>query len=93
MARLLQHDWQQKYVFLAAGTDGSDGPGNTLGGACTAGALIDCGTIQRGVHLGLDVTGCLQQADAGRFLGASGDLFSTGATGANVMDLMLGLKT
>jgi len=99
MARLLQLEWQQQYLFLAAGTDGSDGPGDTLWGidpaqGCTgiAGALIDGSTIQRGIDLGLDVTGCLQQADAGRFLDTSGDLFRTGVTGTNVMDLMLGLK-
>jgi hydroxypyruvate reductase len=34
----------------------------------------------------------LAAADAGKFLGASGDLIQTGATGTNVMDLMLGLR-
>jgi glycerate 2-kinase len=34
----------------------------------------------------------LAAADAGNFLAASGDLIQTGATGTNVMDLMLGLR-
>ena len=71
---------------LAAGTDGSDGPG------LDAGALIDGGTIARGEAHGLNAADCLTNADAGRFLDASGDLIHTGATGTNVMDLIITLK-
>jgi len=74
-------------VFLAAGTDGSDGPTHD------AGAIVDGGTIQRGQNKGYDAASCLMRADAGSFLAASGDLITTGPTGTNVMDLMLGLKT
>jgi hydroxypyruvate reductase len=71
--------------FLAAGTDGSDGP------TADAGALVDAGTIARGAAAGLDARAALSRADAGTFLEASGDLIDTGPTGTNVMDLMLGL--
>lgn len=72
--------------LLAAGTDGTDGNTND------AGALVDAGTFARGWAEGLDPAMCLQRADAGTFLAASGDLVSTGSTGTNVMDVVLGLK-
>ncbi|MBI3571822.1 MAG: DUF4147 domain-containing protein [Gammaproteobacteria bacterium] len=72
--------------FLAAGTDGTDGPTED------AGALVDGGTIARGEQSGLDAKQSLARADAGNFLEASGDLIQTGPTGTNVMDIMLGLK-
>ena len=71
-------------ALLAAGTDGSDGPGED------AGALVDGGTIQRGTDGGLDAVTCVAAADAGGFLEAAGDLVQTGPTGTNVMDLMIG---
>ena len=73
--------------FLAAGTDGTDGPTED------AGALVDGGTIARGEQAGLDARQSLARADAGSFLEASGDLIQTGPTGTNVMDIMLGLIT
>lgn len=77
---------RDKVWLLAAGTDGSDGPGED------AGALVDSGTISRGALDGLDAADCLRRADAGTFLEASGDLISTGPTGTNVMDMVIGLK-
>ena len=71
---------------LAAGTDGTDGPGED------AGALVDAGTVERGTATGLDPERCLRGADAGTFLEASGDLVHTGPTGTNVMDLVVALK-
>ncbi len=71
---------------LAAGTDGTDGPGDD------AGAIVDAGTVARGVAAGLDPERCLGAADAGAFLEASGDLVHTGPTGTNVMDLVVALK-
>ncbi len=73
-------------LFLAAGSDGSDGPTDDAGG------LVDGATIARGRATGLDANELLARADAGTFLAASGDLVRTGPTGTNVMDLMLGLK-
>jgi hydroxypyruvate reductase len=72
--------------LLAAGSDGSDGPG------AAAGALVDGGTLERGRQAGLEALHCLAGADAGTFLEASGDLLYTGPTGTNVMDLMFALK-
>ena len=71
---------------LAAGTDGTDGPGED------AGALVDAGTIARGAATGLDPERSLRAADAGTFLEASGDLVRTGPTGTNVMDLVIAMK-
>jgi len=87
LAAALEIAGREDLWLLAAGTDGSDGPGED------AGALVDGGTVRRGEQAGLDARACLAAADAGRFLEASGDLLSTGPTGTNVMDLMLGLRT
>ncbi len=73
-------------LFLAAGSDGSDGPTDAAGG------LVDGATVARGQVAGFDVNDVLARADAGTLLAASGDLVRTGPTGTNVMDLMLGLK-
>lgn len=73
-------------AFLAAGTDGTDGPTDD------AGAVVDGGTVARGVAEGFEPRQALLNADAGSFLEASGDLIQTGPTGTNVMDLMLGIK-
>ena len=73
--------------LLSVGTDGTDGPTQD------AGALVDSGTIARGVARYLDPMHCLATANAGAFLHASGDLIRTGPTGTNVMDLVIGLKS
>lgn len=77
---------QENVLFLAAGTDGSDGPTED------AGALVDGGTKMRGEDEGYSIKESLKRADSGRFLEASGDLIETGPTGTNVMDLVLGWK-
>lgn len=87
LAAALEIAGRDDIVLLAAGTDGTDGPGED------AGALVDGDTIQRGRLAGLEPHGCLENADAGSFLHASGDLLNTGPTGTNVMDLIIGLKT
>jgi len=73
-------------VLLAAGTDGTDGPGEA------AGAVVDPETVCRGAARGLDAQQCLDGADAGTFLAASGDLVFTGPTGTNVTDIVAALK-
>lgn len=73
-------------TVLCSATDGSDG--NTS----DAGGLVDSGSVARGEARGLDAARCLADADAGTFLQASGDLVSTGPTGTNVTDLVIGLK-
>jgi hydroxypyruvate reductase len=76
----------EPFVMLAAGTDGTDGPGGA------AGAMVDPETVSRGNAHGLDARYCLDAADAGRFLAASGDLVVTGPTGTNVTDVVIVLK-
>ena len=73
-------------LLLAAGTDGSDGV------TADAGALVDGETCARLAIAELDAGRCLQRADSGRALAASGDLVHTGPTGTNVGDLVIGLK-
>lgn len=74
-------------VFLAAGTDGSDGP-TEVAGACVS------GDSARAIEqAGFDLAATLEAANAGPALRAAGALVATGPTGSNVMDLHLGLKT
>lgn len=87
LAAALELAGREDVYFLAAGSDGSDGPTQD------AGALVDGGSVARGVQHGLDARGALVRADAGTFLEASGDLIHTGPTGTNVMDLMLGVRS
>ncbi len=70
-------------VFLAAGTDGIDGPTDA------AGAVVDGGTVARGAAAGLDAAEHLERNDSYRYLAATGDLLITGPTGTNVADLWL----
>ncbi len=77
---------QKDVLLLVLGTDGNDGPGDD------AGALVDGFTRARGERSGLCALRCVDSADSGRFLAASGDLINTGPTGTNVMDLIIGLK-
>jgi glycerate 2-kinase len=73
-------------LFLAAGTDGTDGPTDD------AGALVDGETCGRVTVAGMDVERCLAAADSQAALAAAGDLVHTGPTGTNVGDLAVGLK-
>jgi glycerate 2-kinase len=73
-------------MLLAAGTDGTDGLTHA------AGAIVDSGTLDRGSACGQTVGRCLERADAATYLEASGDLITTGPTGTNVMDVVIGLK-
>ena len=73
-------------VILAAGTDGRDGASED------AGAIVDGGTIARAREAGFDAAACLEAADSGSLLEASGDLVYTGPTGTNVGDLVMALR-
>jgi glycerate 2-kinase len=70
-------------VILSAGTDGTDGPTEA------AGAIVDGTTVQRGAARGLNAADYLARNDSYSFLQATGDLFITGPTFTNVMDLQL----
>jgi hydroxypyruvate reductase len=77
---------QADLLLLAVGTDGTDGVTQD------AGALVDADSCARVALAGLDPDDCLQKADSGTALAASGDLVHTGPTGTNVGDLVIGLK-
>ncbi|MCB2148962.1 MAG: glycerate kinase [Deltaproteobacteria bacterium] len=70
-------------LMLSAGTDGSDGPTDA------AGAFADGSTVSRAHGLGLSASGHLAGNDAYRFFQPLGDLFITGPTRTNVMDLQV----
>jgi len=84
-AALEAHD-SGPLILLAAATDGDDADSGA------AGAIVDEHTVDRGRQSGLSAQQCLEQADAGTFLAASGDLITTAPSRTNVMDLMLGLN-
>ncbi len=86
-ARSLDDDGEQmsRIAILAAGTDGRDGPTDA------AGAIVD-GTTWRAVETaGRDPAADLASHAAHRALGAAGALLTTGPTGTNVMDIVIGL--
>ena len=74
-------------VFLAAGTDGTDGPTPDAGG------IVDGNTVARGIAAGEDIDHSLATAGVGPYLEKTGDLVTTGPTGTNVMDLVVALKS
>lgn len=72
-------DW----VFLAAGTDGRDGPTDAAGG------IVDAATVTRVRTAGVDPVTALEENDSYCALDAAGALLRTGATGTNVADLVV----
>jgi hydroxypyruvate reductase len=80
MARALRGS---ERVFLAAGTDGSDGPTDA------AGAAVDGRTWDEAVRRGLDPERALAEFDCYRVHASLGTLIRTGATSSNVCDLHL----
>ncbi len=70
------------YHLLAAGTDGTDGP------TPAAGAFVDDQSLRRAAQLGLDPVRYLGRNDSYNFFDALHDLFVTGPTGTNVMDIV-----
>lgn len=71
-------------LLLAAGTDGSDGVTTDAGG------FVSEHTVLWGEKKGLNAVRELQNANANAFLYASNALITTGVTGTNVMDLIIG---
>lgn len=70
-------------VFGGFATDGVDGSSRAAGG------LVDAETVSRGAGAGLDRLRHLRHFDSSPFLEITGDLITTGPTGANVGDLWL----
>jgi glycerate-2-kinase len=69
--------------FLSAGTDGTDGPTDA------AGAIVDGRTISRARALGLDPEAALGDNNSYRFFERMNELFITGPTRTNVMDIQI----
>ena len=74
---------RQDWVFLAAGTDGRDGPTDAAGG------VVDASTVGRIRGGGVEPVSALDDNDSYRALDAAGALLRTGATGTNVADLVV----
>jgi hydroxypyruvate reductase len=70
-------------VILSGGTDGNDGPTDA------AGAFADSDTVKRAYRLGIDPFRFLSENDSYNFFKKLGDLFITGPTNTNVMDLRI----
>lgn len=70
-------------VVLSGGTDGNDGPTDA------AGAIADGGTLRRAETIGVDPARFLEENDSYHFFEKLGDLFITGPTNTNVMDIRI----
>jgi glycerate 2-kinase len=70
-------------TFLSAGTDGTDGPTDA------AGAFVDGRTVAKAAGASIDAGEYLKNNDSYTFFNRTGDLFITGPTGTNVMDIQI----
>jgi hydroxypyruvate reductase/glycerate 2-kinase len=70
-------------TFLSAGTDGTDGPTDA------AGAIVDGQTVARAKAIGFDPGTYLENNDSYNFFKQINELFITGPTGTNVMDIQI----
>jgi len=66
---------------LCAGSDGTDGPTDA------AGAMVNCDTVDNAERAGLDSTAYLDNNDSYSYFKKLGNLFVTGPTLTNVMDI------
>ncbi len=83
LAAAIELEGKPGVVFLSAGTDGTDGPTDA------AGAFADGGIVPRARALGLSARQFLANNDSYHFFRKTDDLFITGPTGTNVMDLQI----
>lgn len=74
---------ENNIVLMSAGTDGTDGPTDA------AGAIVDGTTVVRARKLGLNPQEYLKNNDSYNFLNKVGDLYITGPTNTNVMDVQI----
>jgi glycerate 2-kinase len=81
LAALLNLGTTPNVAILSGGSDGEDGPTDA------GGAIADAATLERAATLGLSGWDYLQRNDAYHFFQATGDLFITGLTQTNVMDV------
>jgi hydroxypyruvate reductase len=83
LAAVLRMGGLRKIVVLSAGTDGTDGPTDA------AGAVADETTLERAAERGLDPQQYLDKNDSYHFFAGLGNLYKTGPTNTNVMDLRI----
>lgn len=83
LAASIEISGQKNTVILSAGTDGTDGPTDA------AGAFSDTFTQKRAEEMGLDPYRFLANNDSYHFFQKLDDLFITGPTHTNVMDLRI----
>ena len=70
-------------TLLSAGSDGTDGPTDA------AGAIVNTDTIYKAKDLGINPRTYLENNDSYSFFKKTGELFITGPTGTNVMDIQI----
>jgi glycerate 2-kinase len=70
-------------ILLSAGTDGTDGPTDA------AGAIVDGKTVLKAKNLGINPEAYLMNNDSYNFFKKIDELFITGPTGTNVMDIQI----
>ena len=83
LAAAIKMAGMEKVTVLCAGTDGSDGPTDA------AGALADQTTLQRAQAASINPQEYLDNNDSYHFFDRLGDLYKTGPTNTNVMDLRI----
>jgi glycerate 2-kinase len=83
LAGALEISGIEKIVLLSGGTDGTDGPTDATG------AVADHTTVHRASSMGLDPKAHLENNDAYPFFQKLGDLWVTGPTHTNVMDVRI----
>ena len=83
LAAALAMQGMENIVVLSAGTDGTDGPTDA------AGAFADNLSLQRAAQHQLDPQKYLENNDSYNFFDALGDLYKTGPTNTNVMDVRI----
>lgn len=83
LAAAMKMDGISHSVVLSGGTDGTDGPTDA------AGALADNSTLERAMAHGLDPAEYLDNNDSYTFFDGLGDLYKTGPTNTNVMDIRI----
>ncbi|MCP4340477.1 MAG: glycerate kinase [Desulfobulbaceae bacterium] len=87
LASALKMTGMDSIVVLSAGTDGSDGPTDA------AGAIADQDTLERAALKELEPQQYLENNDSYHFFNRLDDLYKTGPTNTNVMDLRIILIT
>jgi glycerate-2-kinase len=70
-------------TLLSAGTDGTDGPTDA------AGAIVNGNTIAKAMAMGVDPGEYLRNNNSYAFFKKIDELFVTGPTGTNVMDIQI----